>query len=194
MEKMILNEQEALDVCARLGRDIDAQIDKDGTIIPIFLGVMNGALPFLYELVKHVKHLLQIDFIKVSSYSGTQTTGKLTIQKEPDRNLEGKDVYLIEDIIDTGITMHHLIQYIKDVYKPRHLYVVVLAKRVIKDALYDVQADFTGIYIDDPRYVLGFGFDYYGLGRSLPYVFIPSEEEKREWEAMLKADDPNFQP
>ena len=87
MEKLILSEDEIVRVCSRLAKEIDSKLDETKNGVPVLVGIMNGALPFLYELVKHIKHPIEIDTIKASSYSGTETTGKVNITKEPDINL-----------------------------------------------------------------------------------------------------------
>ena len=79
MEKLILSEDEIVRVCERLSNELDAKLDENDNGVPVFVGVMNGALPFFYELVKHIKHNIQLDTIKVSSYDGTGSTGKVTV-------------------------------------------------------------------------------------------------------------------
>lgn len=188
MEKLILSEDEIVRVCTRLAGEIDDQIEKNDNGVPVVLGIMNGALPFEYELVKHIKHPILLDTLKASSYDGTATTGEVTITKEPDYDLTDKDVYLVEDIIDTGITMHYLKEHIMKKYKPRHLYVVVLIKRHNHNLEFDEVADFTGLETEEQRYIVGFGFDYYGLLRNVPYVFVPSEKDIQEWNNALEED------
>jgi len=189
MERLILSEDEIVKICSRLGREIDAKLSDDPDRgIPIFLGVMNGALPFLYELVRHVQTPILIDTIKASSYDGTSTTGKVTVSKEPDHDLEGKTVVLVEDIVDTGITMHYLKEFIEKTYHPRKLYVCILVKRMRKDIKYNELADFTGITTAEQNYIVGFGFDYYGLYRNVPYVFVPSAADMKEWGELLEED------
>lgn len=188
MEKLILSEDEIVRVCSRLAKEIDSKLDETKNGVPVLVGVMNGALPFLYELVKHIKHPIEIDTIKASSYSGTETTGKVNITKEPDINLEGRDVILVEDIIDTGITMHYLREYVKEKYKPKNLYICILVKRETEKAQYDELADFTGLSTDEQRYIVGFGFDYYGLWRNEPYVFVPSKKDIEEWDKIIEDD------
>lgn len=188
MEKLILSEDEIVRVCSRLAKEIDSKLDETKNGVPVLVGVMNGALPFLYELVKHIKHPIEIDTIKASSYSGTETTGKVNITKEPDINLEGRDVFLVEDIIDTGITMHYLREYVKEKYKPKNLYICILVKRETEKAQYDELADFTGLSTDEQRYIVGFGFDYYGLWRNEPYVFVPSKKDIEEWDKIIEDD------
>lgn len=188
MEKLILSEDEIVRVCSRLAKEIDSKLDETNNGVPVLVGIMNGALPFLYELVKHIKHPIEIDTIKASSYSGTETTGKVNITKEPDINLEGRDVILVEDIIDTGITMHYLREYVKEKYKPKNLYICILVKRETEKAQYDELADFTGLSTDEQRYIVGFGFDYYGLWRNEPYVFVPSKKDIEEWDKIIEDD------
>ena len=188
MEKLILSEDEIVRVCSRLAKEIDSKLDETKNGVPVLVGIMNGALPFLYELVKHIKHPIEIDTIKASSYSGTETTGKVNITKEPDINLEGRDVILVEDIIDTGITMHYLREYVKEKYKPKNLYICILVKRETEKAQYDELADFTGLSTDEQRYIAGFGFDYYGLWRNEPYVFVPSKKDIEEWDKIIEDD------
>ncbi len=192
MEKLILSEIEVEELCKRLADQMDQQMDKDESNLPVLLGIMNGALPFMYQLVKNIKHPNEIDTMQVSSYNGTSSTGELIVKKEPERDLEGKDVYIIEDIIDTGLTMHLLRKYILENYKPRHLYVVIMVKRQVEKPHYQEVADFTGVVLEEQRYIVGYGFDYYGIGRCLPYVFVPSEDDFKEWDAILAKDNPNY--
>ncbi len=188
MEKLILSEDEIVRICDRLGKEIDNKLEENANGVPILLGVMNGALPFMYELVKHIYTPCQLDTIKVSSYDGTSTTGEVKVQKGPDHSLEGKDVVIIEDIIDTGITMHFLKEFVQNTYHPKHLYVCILIKRESKEVKFDELADFTGLRTDEQRYIVGFGFDYYGLFRNRPYVFVPSIKDIKEWGAILDED------
>ncbi len=188
MEKLILSEDEIVRICDRLGKEIDAKLDETKNGIPILVAVMNGALPFFYELIKHIKHKIQLDTIKVSSYSGTGTTGKVTVSKQPDHNWEGRDVILVEDIIDTGITMHYMRDYINEHYKPKNLFTCILIKRNNIDMKYDEIADFTGLTTDEQRYIVGFGFDYYGLLRNEPYVYVPSTKDIEELNQILDED------
>lgn len=192
MEKLVLSEEQVEELCANLAKQMDDQMDKDGSNLPVLLGIMNGALPFLYQLVKNIKHPNEIDTMQVSSYNGTASTGELIIKKKPERNLEGKDVYIIEDIIDTGLTMHLLRKYIMDTYHPKHLYVVIMVKRNVANPTYAEVADFTGVVLDEQRYIVGYGFDYYGIGRCLPYVFVPSEDDFKAWDEILTKDNPDY--
>ena len=188
MERLILAEDEIVRICERLGKEIDASL-KDEEGVPIVIGVMNGALPFMYELVKHIHHPIELDTIKVSSYEGTESTGKVVVQKGPDQSLKGKDVILVEDIIDTGVTMNFLKEHIKKEYKPRSLKVCILIKRNNLKMKYDEKADFVGLTTDEQKYIVGFGFDYHGLFRNVPYIFVPSIKDLKSWEPYFVAEE-----
>lgn len=188
MEKLILSEDEIVRICDRLAKEVESKIDSNNNGIPILVGIMNGALPFFYELIKHIKRPILLDTLKCSSYVGTETTGEVKVTKEPDMSFEGRDVILVEDIIDTGITMHELKKYIQKKYKPKNLYVCVLVKRKSNNVKFNELADFTGLETDEQRYIVGFGFDYYGLLRNEPYVYVPSMKDIQEWNNILEED------
>ena len=190
MKKIVLSENEIANHCKRLGREIDLYLHKnEKNGVPIILGVMNGALPFMYELVKRIETPCIVDTIQVSSYEGTSSSGKVKVIKEPDNSLEGKTVIIVEDIIDTGLTMHFLKEFIKEKYKPKDLLVCVLVKRKLEDAKFDISADFTGLCTSDKDFLVGFGFDYFGLCRNTPYVFIPTIKQVKEWNELLGIDN-----
>lgn len=184
MEKLILSEDEIIRICKDLGKQLDEYL-KDKEEIPVFLGIMNGALPFLYELVKHVTHPLIIDTLQVSSYQGEESSGKVTLLKEPDHDLENQIVIIVEDIIDTGVTMHYLKEMIKEKYKPKEIKICILIKRNNIKMQFDETSDFIGIKTDEQKYLVGFGFDYQNLFRNIPYIFVPSIKDVKSWEPLF---------
>lgn len=189
MEKVILSEEKIKEICKRLANEIDSFLKKqDDCGVPIFLGVMNGGLPFMFELIKRVETESIVDTIQVTSYEGTSSTGKVNVIKEPDNSLENRTVIIVEDIIDTGLTMHFLKEYIKEKYHPKNLLVCVLVKRDIDDSKFKVEADFTGLCTKEKDFLVGFGFDYFGLFRNTPYVFVPSVKEVKEWNNLLEKE------
>lgn len=184
MRETILSEEDIRLTCNRLAKEIEDKL-KDCGDIPIFIGIMNGALPFFFELIKHIKMPIFTDTLQTSSYDGTSSSGKVIIKKKPDFNLEGKTIVLVEDIIDTGLTMHELKKYILENYKPKKIYICTLIKRYGRDAIYDEQADFTGVTLTEKRYLVGFGLDYYELLRNEPYVYVPSKEDMDKWDSII---------
>ncbi len=189
MEKLILSEDEITRICSRLGKEIDEDIKQHSNGIPVILGIMNGGLPFMYELIKHIESPILLDTIRVSTYQGITQDSEVKVYKEPDHNLKGKDVYIVEDIIDTGLTMHFLREYITKNYKPANLKVCTLIKRTNFKQAFDEKADFIGIETDEQRYIVGFGFDYYGLFRNTPYIFVPSIKDIKAWNEALTQED-----
>ena len=185
MERLILSEDEIERICERLGKEIDEDLEQLDDSVPVVMGVMNGGMPFFYELVKHITHPILLDTIKVNSYRGTESSNEVTVDKEPDFDLRDRDVVLVEDIIDTGVTMNFLKESINSHYHPRSLKICVLIKRNAIEMKYDVAPDFIGLCTDEQKYIVGFGFDYYGLCRNTPYIFVPSTKDIKEWNEYL---------
>ena len=139
----------------------------------VFICTLKGAVFFTCDLLKKYKGNARIEFLRVSSYNGKNTTGKielnLSISKD---NIENKNVIIIEDIIDTGYTLKFLKGYINDM-KPKSLKICTLlnkkARRKVK-----IEADYTGFEIDD-LFVIGYGLDYNQQYRNLPYIGVIEE-------------------
>ena len=139
----------------------------------VFIGTLKGAVFFTCDLLKKYKGNARIEFLRVSSYNGKNTTGKielnLSISKD---NIENKNVIIVEDIIDTGYTLKFLKGYINDM-KPKSLKICTLldkkARRKVK-----IEADYTGFEIDD-LFVIGYGLDYNQQYRNLPYIGVIEE-------------------
>ena len=139
----------------------------------VFICTLKGAVFFTCDLLKKYKGNARIEFLRVSSYNGKNTTGKielnLSISKD---NIENKNVIIIEDIIDTGYTLKFLKGYINDM-KQKSLKICTLldkkARRKVK-----IEADYTGFEIDD-LFVVGYGLDYKEQYRNLPYIGVIEE-------------------
>ena len=156
---------------ARIEKRIDEmarEIERDykGKDI-VFLGIIKGAIPFMWELAKRIKNNVYFDFIEVSSYEGTESTGKVKLHKDIQGSIEGKDVIIIEDIVDTGRTLDFLLDFLKEKNANSVKIACLLSKpsrRVI-----ELNVDYIGFKIDD-KFVLGYGLDYDQKYRNLPYV------------------------
>ena len=110
VEKVLISEQEIKEICSRLG----AQISKDYEgKKPLLVGLLKGSVPFMAELMKHIDIDMEIDFMKASSYSGTHSTGTVTITRDTTTNMEGRHVLLVEDIVDTGLTLREVKNLLK---------------------------------------------------------------------------------
>lgn len=151
----------------RLG-EMAEEIDKyyEGKSI-VVICVLRGAIYFTVDLTKKMKTPIEIDFVKLSSYSGTATTGKVNISLDNNECLEGKDVLIVEDIIDTGLTLDFLRKHILS-KNPKSLKIAVLADKKERRKV-EVPVDFVGFEIPN-KFIVGYGFDYDNLYRNIPYI------------------------
>jgi hypoxanthine phosphoribosyltransferase len=135
-----------------------------------FVCVLKGAFMFLSDLVRAFDDRVTMDFIAVSSYGeSTKTSGEVRLVKDVDTGLEGRHVVIIEDIVDTGLTLH----YLQDILRrrgPASLHTACLLSKPSRRKV-DVRVDFIGFTIDD-HFVVGYGLDYAEQFRNLPYVGI----------------------
>ncbi len=137
---------------------------------PIFIGVLNGAFIFLADLMRHVSIPCEVDFIKLSSYGDDKvSTGHVTELKELDADVEGRHVILIEDIIDTGLSMKYMVDRIQE-KNPASVSVLTLLHK--PDATkHFVNIDYVGFQIPT-HFVLGYGMDYAQEGRNLAQIYV----------------------
>lgn len=156
--------------------ELGTQISKDYKGKELCLVcVLKGGVMFMVDLAKEIRIPLTMDFMAVSSYGNeTSSTGVVKIVKDLDESIEGKDVIIVEDIIDSGRTLTYLIQILKD-RNPNSVKVCTLLdkpeRRIVK-----VNVDYVGFSIPD-KFVVGYGLDYKQLYRNLPYIGIIEEEE-----------------
>src|SRR5215470_2210768 len=159
-------------------REMGRQIRKDFPSEPILLiGVLKGAVPFLADLARQIPGEVTFDFIAVSSYGkDTKSSGQVKLNKDLDSSIEGKTVVVVEDILDTGLTLQYLLRILQQ-RKPKHLRIAVLLDKVER-RIANVHADYVGFVIPN-EFVVGFGLDYAERYRNLPQVGIlqlPSPE------------------
>jgi hypoxanthine phosphoribosyltransferase len=134
------------------------------------IAVLKGAFMFLSDLVRHTPGHVSMDFMAVSSYAkGTTTSGEVRLLKDLDTTLDGRNVVIVEDIVDTGLTLTYLKRML-DARHPRSLRVCVLTDKIERRQV-DVAVDYVGFTIPNV-YVVGYGFDHDGLYRNLPYVAV----------------------
>jgi hypoxanthine phosphoribosyltransferase len=150
---------------AELARQITA--DYQGRT-PHLIGVLKGATIFHADLIRAIGVGVSVDFIAVASYgSGIKTSGEVRILKDLDESVEGKDVLLVEDILDTGLTLHYLLENLQS-RNPRSLRVVTLLSKPSRRQI-DVHADYVGFEVPD-KFVVGYGLDFDQRYRNLPYI------------------------
>ncbi len=151
-------------------KEVAAQINKDYEGEPIYLvGTLRGALVWMSDIMKEIILDTEIDFIVASSYQGTNTTGVVTIKKDIDGDVEGKNVIIVEDIVDTGITLEKLLDY----FWARGAKSVEICSMLNKPARRKVPVipKYNGFDIDD-LFVVGYGLDYDQKFRNLPFVGV----------------------
>jgi hypoxanthine phosphoribosyltransferase len=158
------------------GEEIQAKIRELGDVITeeyrgkelLLVGVLKGAFVVMADLSRHIRLPLQFDFMAVSSYgAATKTSGVVRILKDLDRDIEGRDVLLVEDIVDSGLTLAYLLKNLR-ARRPRTLEVCALLR---KPEVQRVELDikYEGFAIP-PEFVVGYGLDYSEKYRNLPYV------------------------
>lgn len=156
---------------ARLEKRIDElaneiQNDYKGKSI-VFVGILKGAVPFMWELAKRIKNDIEFEFIEVSSYENIESSSKIKLHKDIKRSVEGKDVLIVEDIIDTGRTLEFLLEYLKD-KNPNSIKIATLLSKPSKRVV-ELNVDYIGFKIED-KFIFGFGLDYNQKYRNLPYI------------------------
>ena len=152
-------------------REIAAELDVDyAGDTPLMIGVLTGAVAFMADLMQAMTIPLTIDFMAISSYgSSTKSSGVVRILKDLDQDVKGRRIIVVEDIVDSGLTLQYLLDQL-ELRNPKDIRVVALLKKDKPDAI-PVQVDRIGFHIPD-EFVIGFGLDYAGIYRNLPYVAV----------------------
>jgi hypoxanthine phosphoribosyltransferase len=149
--------------------ELGAQISRDyGDEVPVVVGVLQGAFLFMADLVRAIPTELTTDFIGVASYGGAgRSSGQVRILSDLSMPVEGRHVLIVEDIVDTGLTISYLRRNL-EARHPKSVKVCVLVDKIERRQV-DVRIDYVGFTIPN-LFVVGYGFDYEGLYRNLPYV------------------------
>lgn len=167
IQEILLTESQIAARVQQLGKEISR--DYQGKDL-VLVGILKGAICFFSDLMRQVKIPINIDFMAVSSYgSASQTSGVVKILKDLDMAIEGRHVLIVEDIVDTGLTLNYLKTNLLS-RNPASLKVVALLDKPDR-RLIDIHADYLGFSIPD-HFVVGYGIDYAEQYRSLPFVAI----------------------
>ncbi len=166
--EILLTEEEIADKVAELGARIGADYaDRRLTLV----SVLKGSLPFMADLMRAIPVPVRIDLMEVSSYGGTTTesSGLVRILKDLSATIEGEEVLIVEDIIDTGLTLNYLVRYLRG-KNPRSLRICTLLDKPAR-RLVDIPVDYVGFTIPD-QFVVGYGLDYGEYYRNLRFVGV----------------------
>ena len=166
--EVLLSEETIQAKVAELGARISADYaDRELTLV----SVLKGALPFMADLMRSIRIPVQIDLMEVSSYGGTATesSGLVRILKDLSSSIDGRDVLIVEDIIDTGLTLNYLVRYLRG-KNPASLRICTLLDKPAR-RLVEIPIDYRGFTIPD-RFVIGYGLDYGERYRNLRFVGV----------------------
>ena len=169
--KVLLSEEEIKTRVAKLGEEIyDAFRDKN----PMFVGVLNGCFIFMADLVRAAQLKSELEFIGVSSYNnGTKSSGVVQITRDLQRDISGRDIIVVEDILDSGNTLAFLTDYLRT----KGAVSVTIATLLDKPARREkpIKADYVGFEVPD-EFVVGYGLDYAQQYRNMPYIGVLKPE------------------
>ncbi|KTB49215.1 hypoxanthine phosphoribosyltransferase [Dehalogenimonas alkenigignens] len=157
--------------------DIEARVKELAGLIsadyrdrrPVLLGVQRGFLCFMADLIRQITVPMDLDFIAINYYGGTKEAG-VRVTKDADLNLTGRHILLVEDIVDTGITLNYVLEYLKS-KNPRSLAVCALLDRRAR-RLMNIELNYVGFEVPD-EFVIGYGLDYHEEYRNLPFIAVP---------------------
>ncbi|KHE72172.1 hypoxanthine phosphoribosyltransferase [Halobacillus sp. BBL2006] len=171
IEKVLISEEEIQEKCKEIGAQLTEEYQGR---FPLAIGVLKGATPFMADLLKRVETHLEMDFMDVSSYhGGMKSSGEVKIVKDLDTKVEGRDILIIEDIIDSGLTLSYLVDLFKYRGAKSIKIVTLLDKPAGRSA--NIKADTIGFEVPD-EFVVGYGLDYEEKYRNLPYIGVLKPE------------------
>ena len=171
IKEVLLTESDLRSKISQIGKMISK--DYEGRDL-VLIGVLKGSVMFMSDLMKEIEIPCSMDFMAVSSYgTSTKSSGVVRILKDLDFQIEGKDVLIVEDIIDTGVTLKYLVEYLK-ARKPNSLEVCCLLNKQERRKA-DISAKYLGFEVPD-FFLVGYGLDYAEKYRNLPFIGILKEE------------------
>ncbi|MBQ7642511.1 MAG: hypoxanthine phosphoribosyltransferase [Clostridia bacterium] len=171
IEKVLLSENQLLTRVKELAKQLDE--DYAGKS-PLMVAILKGSVMFYTDLVRNMKIEMKMDFMSISSYgNGVKSSGEVKMIKDLDGKIEGKDVIIVEDIVDSGYTMKYLTRMLEARHPASVKICALLDKPSRRET--DVEVDYKGFEVGD-EFVVGYGLDYAGLYRNLPFIGVLKRE------------------
>ncbi len=167
LERVLFSEEQLNERITKIAKQIEA--DYKGKR-PLIVAILKGSVLFFSDLIRKINGDIEIDFMSISSYgSGSKSSGEVKMIKDLDKKIEGKDVIIVEDIIDSGYTM----KYLKNLLQTRNPSSIKVCTLLDKPSRREaeVSADYVGFEVEN-EFVIGYGLDYDGLYRNLPFIGI----------------------
>lgn len=167
IERILISQEEIQVRCKELGKELTEIYQNTN---PLVVGVLKGAVLFMADIVRSIDTYLELDFMDVSSYgNATVSSGEVKIVKDLDTNVEGRDLLIVEDIIDSGRTLAYLVDLFK-YRKAKSVKIVTLLDKP-EGRVVNIEADYVGFNVPN-EFVVGYGLDYAEAYRNLPYIGV----------------------
>jgi hypoxanthine phosphoribosyltransferase len=172
IERVLLTNEQIQSRIQELGKELMRDYaDKN----PVFIGVLKGVVVFYADMIRAFDAHCQLDFMWVSSYKGTQSTGNMMVRQDVSADLKGRHVVILEDILDTGRSLKFVVQHLKDKGAASVKVCTLLDKPEGRLPGYEIEAEYVGFTIPN-AFVVGYGLDYNERYRNLPYVGVLKPE------------------
>ena len=172
VKEILISEEQIIERSKVLGAQITRDYAKYANP-PLLVALLKGSVPFLAELIKHIDLDIEFEFMDVSTYEGVESTGSIKINKDLDCPIVGRDIILVEDIVDTGFTLKNVKEMLYNKGARSVKIVTMLDKK--ENRLVPIEAEYVGFEIPN-AFVIGFGLDFNQKFRNLPYIGILKEE------------------
>ena len=169
--KVLVTEEQIEKRCAELAAQIEEDYNKEGEV-PIVVGLLKGSVPFMAELIKYFNFECEIDFMNVSSYKGTKSSGAVRIDWDMESPAKDRSILLVEDIVDTGRTLVEVKKMLEN--KETKVKIVTLLNKP-KRREFRIDADYIGFEVPN-EFVVGYGLDYNQKYRNMPFVGVLKPE------------------
>ncbi len=173
ISEVLVPEEKIVSIVKQMGDEITEHYEQEGGQL-LVVGLLKGSFIFMADLIRRIRYPLTVDFMRVSSYGdGTESSGIVRIDQDLGESVEGKHILLVEDIVDTGRTLHRVIEILIG-RKPKSLKVCTFLDKPSR-RIDEVPIDYCGLEIPD-KFVCGYGLDYAQKYRNFPYVGVLGEK------------------